>query len=60
MDRMVKRTKQEIDRLAEDIAAEWKAASPKAYTGNTKARALSLIFTCLPGSQDDYKEGQHG
>ena len=58
---MVTRTKAEIDQLAAEMAQIWKesgrpTAAGQKQPGPLKARALALIFQCLPGSRTDYKE----
>ena len=55
---MVKRTKQEIDRLADEMIEAWRAGGNKSSIAALRSKAIQLIFNCLPGSIDDYQESR--
>ena len=53
---MTKRTRAEIDELAKEMVAAWKAAGSHQSNDGLRARAMGLIFGCLAGAQDEYKQ----
>ena len=50
---MTKRTRAEIEKLAEEMCREWRAAGVNDWS---MARARNLIFNCLHGAREDYQK----
>ena len=49
---MTRRTREEIENLAEEMCREWRAARVDNWS---MARARALIFSCIDGAREDYK-----
>ena len=53
---MTRRTREEIDKLAAEMVATWKAAGSHQSNDDLRTRAMLMIFKCLNGAKESYVE----
>ena len=54
---MTKRTREEINRLADDMTEQWFGSTyADLDKKDIRRRCMALIFACLDGARDDYKQ----
>ena len=53
---MTKRTREEIEKLADDMTDQWLGSTyADLDSKEIRRRCMALIFTCLDGAREDYK-----